>query len=160
MSKKKRPCLKKLRDEAYLRQNGLCIYCNKPMWTFDVEGYAFHHSVSVKQASWFQCTGEHLVAHSDGGPANRSNIVAACKFCNVKRHKRKRPRDPVAYASFVKRRLEKGCWNDSFLKLSESPWLPAVPIVQISQWFFNILHCVFGNSATMPQGKYKDRLLI
>ncbi|MDK8463079.1 HNH endonuclease [Marinobacter sp. SS13-12] len=88
------------------------------MWVSDVESYAAYHSISIKQASFFQCTGEHLVAHCDGGRANRSNIVAACKFCNTKRHCRKRPEDPVSYAFYVQRRLNKGSWNNHLLNVA------------------------------------------
>lgn len=85
------------------------------MWNSDLEGFAARHSISIKQAAFFQCTGEHLVAHSEGGTASKANIVAACKFCNLKRHARKCPPDPEDYSMFVHRRLEKGAWNSQLL---------------------------------------------
>ncbi|MGF2735373.1 HNH endonuclease [Marinobacter sp. DUT-1] len=88
------------------------------MWISDVESYASHYGISVKQASFFQCTGEHLVAHCEGGKANASNIVAACKFCNTKRHARNRPEDPISYAFHVQQRLKKGSWNNHLLNLA------------------------------------------
>nr|WP_209399021.1 HNH endonuclease [Marinobacter salsuginis] len=60
---------------------------------------------------------EHLVAHSEGGSAGQSNIVAACRFCNEKRHTRKNPPDPQAYSALVERRLQKGGWNSHLLDL-------------------------------------------
>ncbi|WP_420538483.1 HNH endonuclease [Marinobacter subterrani] len=91
------------------------------MWISDVESFAAHYSISVRKAQHFQCTGEHLVAHSEGGKPNSSNIVAACKFCNIKRHARKRPEDPVTYALHVQRRLKKGFWNNHLLNLAARP---------------------------------------
>lgn len=113
---KKRPCLKKLRQVAYYRQNGQCFYCQRPMWLSDMETYASLYRITKKQAFFFQCTGEHLVAHSEGGKASQENIVAACKFCNVKRHDRKRAPSPDDYAQYVQRRLEKGAWNSQMLR--------------------------------------------
>lgn len=81
------------------------------MWNSNIEAYAARHSMSVKQALHLKCTGEHLVAHSDGGTANQENIVAACRYCNSKRHARKRPLDPESFARFVQKRLEKRAWN-------------------------------------------------
>ena len=116
---KKRVSIKKPRTAAYYRQNGLCFYCFKPMWLHSVDEFASTHSISIKQANHFQCTGEHLAAHSEGGNAPQKNIVAACKFCNLKRHARSVPPDPGSFANLVHRRLAKGAWNSHLL----SSWL-------------------------------------
>jgi 5-methylcytosine-specific restriction endonuclease McrA len=81
------------------------------MWQNDIEGYARQHGISLARAKFFQCTGEHLVAYNKGGSASRKNIVAACLFCNQKRHKRKNPPSPSEYAVLVEKRLERGAWN-------------------------------------------------
>ncbi|WP_416383216.1 HNH endonuclease [Marinobacter sp. F4218] len=85
------------------------------MWISDIKTFAANFSISVKQARHLQCTGEHLVAHSEGGKASSSNIVAACRFCNVKRHARSTPREPKEFADFVQSRLQKGAWNTHLL---------------------------------------------
>ncbi|WP_417543038.1 HNH endonuclease [Marinobacter sp.] len=85
------------------------------MWQNDIENYARQHGISHARARFFQCTGEHLMAHSDGGEANHKNIVAACKFCNTKRHARKCPPSPEGYMAHVKKRLLKGAWNTPLL---------------------------------------------
>ncbi|WP_367648038.1 HNH endonuclease [Ruegeria arenilitoris] len=69
------------------------------------------YSISESHARWFQCTAEHLLAASEGGPLSPDNIVAACKFCNWTRHKSKRPLSPAVYKRQVLRRLELGKWN-------------------------------------------------
>ncbi|MBY6073418.1 HNH endonuclease [Marinobacter salsuginis] len=82
------------------------------MWNSDLQAFAIQHSLSLKKARNFQCTGEHLLAHSEGGSASSMNIVAACKFCNSKRHARKTAPEPRAFADLVQKRLEKGAWNN------------------------------------------------
>ena len=74
----KRKSLKNPRNLAFLRQNGRCYYCHQPIWQQNPEQYAQQHGLSLQQAQRMQCTGEHLKAHKDGGPANTENIVAAC----------------------------------------------------------------------------------
>ncbi|WP_370258285.1 HNH endonuclease [Marinobacter nauticus] len=85
------------------------------MWQDNIERYAKEHGISLARAKHFQCTGEHLVAHSEGGPASQENIVAACLFCNRGRHQRKNPPSPKEYGHLVQKRLEKGAWNSHLL---------------------------------------------
>ncbi|WP_421865640.1 HNH endonuclease [Marinobacter adhaerens] len=85
------------------------------MWQKDLNGYARLHGISLARAKYFQCTGEHLVAHSEGGSASQTNIVAACLFCNRNRHQRKNPPTPEAYSQLVEKRLERGGWNAHLL---------------------------------------------
>ncbi|WP_421866879.1 HNH endonuclease [Marinobacter adhaerens] len=85
------------------------------MWLHNVDQFASYHSITTKQASYFQCTGEHLIAHCEGGTPSQRNIVAACRFCNLKRHARQTPPDPFSYFRIVQRRLAKGAWNSHLL---------------------------------------------
>ncbi|WP_082877700.1 HNH endonuclease [Methylomonas koyamae] len=62
-------------------------------------------------AMHLKCTGEHLQAHSEGGKADRTNIVAACAYCNRLRHQRKEPPTPECYKALVNRRLSQGKWH-------------------------------------------------
>jgi len=82
------------------------------MWSGDLREFALKHNISIGQAKRFMCTGEHLEAHKDGGKANQSNIVAACWFCNQKRHKRKEPPPPDQYKKLVHQRLSQNRWHD------------------------------------------------
>jgi len=106
-----RKSLKKVRTNAYNHQNEKCYYCGHSMWNSSLNSFAKSHSISTKQAQYFQCTGEHLVPHSEGGNAKRRNIVAACLFCNRTRHKVKNALSAVLYKQKVKNRVKKGAWN-------------------------------------------------
>jgi hypothetical protein len=100
----------KRRQAKMQGQGGLCHYCGQPMWTDDPDAFCATHGVPRRKARLFQCTAEHLRARSDGGSEGTTNIVAACLFCNQTRHKAKRPLDPPAYRSRVRRRLDAGRW--------------------------------------------------
>ena len=106
----------KSRFKAYNFQQGRCIYCKYPMWLDDPEVFANKYKITTKQAKLFQCTAEHLKAKQDGGKNHESNIVAACHFCNQKRHKCKKPKDPIAYKNYVSSRLGKGKWNSVLIQ--------------------------------------------
>lgn len=105
------PTLSKLRLSAFRRQHGLCYYCQLPMWTADPLAFAAQYGVSAPQTRRFQCTAEHLVARQDGGKDQEGNIVAACRFCNQTRHKRKNPPDPDRYCALVAKRIMAGRWH-------------------------------------------------
>ena len=107
---KTRRSLIRPRTTAYQHQSGRCFYCGLPMWEDSAEEYASRNRVSLKQAHLFQSTGEHLKAHSDGGDASSSNIVAACRYCDTHRHKAARPLTPERYKRHVRERMEKGRW--------------------------------------------------
>jgi len=66
-----------------------------------------------------QCTGEHLIAHKNGGSAKKENIAAACRFCNKQRHHRKKDIEPGEFEKYVLGRLNKGRWHG--LKLDGQP---------------------------------------
>jgi 5-methylcytosine-specific restriction endonuclease McrA len=99
------------RTHAFTRQSGRCFYCSAQMWTDNPLEFANQHGITLGQARRFQCTGEHLVARQDGGSSRQSNIVAACRFCNELRHKRKTPLPPERYMQLVRKRMELGRWH-------------------------------------------------
>ena len=103
--------LTKYRLQAFNNQNGACYYCNAPMWLERVGSFATKHGISERQAHHLRCTAEHLIARQDGGPNSRNNIVAACRFCNETRHKRRNPLSPKKYASLIADRLNRGKWH-------------------------------------------------
>lgn len=81
------------------------------MWNIEPSEILSKFIVSANNLKHFKCTGEHLIAHCEGGPANQSNIVAACWFCNSKRHQRKIAIGLKQYKNHVLKRLKKGKWN-------------------------------------------------
>lgn len=81
--------LARARTVAYTRQSGGCFYCALAMWLDNPLEFASKYGITLGQAKRFQCTAEHLEARQDGGTAFQSNIVAACRFCNQHRHRRK-----------------------------------------------------------------------
>jgi 5-methylcytosine-specific restriction endonuclease McrA len=107
--------LTKSRLKAFNHQRGLCIYCELPMWLTSPIAFADKYYISIKSAALFKCTAEHLLAKQDGGKDDLSNIVAACHYCNQKRHKRKTPKDPLTYKEFVTLRVSRGKWHAMFI---------------------------------------------
>ncbi len=99
------------RTIAYARQSGRCFYCGLPMWLDNPLEFASKHGITLGQAKRFQCTGEHLEARQDGGTASQSNIIAACRFCNQHRHRRKRPPPSNVYKQLVRKRMSQGRWH-------------------------------------------------
>ena len=108
-----RKSLKKLRALAFAIQSGRCYYCGQPMWNSDRDLCLLidKHGISDRQARLLRCTGEHLVAHQDGGSSKQGNIVAACEFCNKQRHAKKVARSPSKHRTFVRKRLKQGAWH-------------------------------------------------
>jgi HNH endonuclease len=108
----------KSRFIAFNLQQGRCIYCELPMWLDNPEAFAIKYNITTKGAALFKCTVEHLLAKQDGGKDIESNIVAACHFCNQKRHNCKTPKGPVSYKHYVSNRLGKGKWNSALITRS------------------------------------------
>ena len=108
---KKRKSLVIPRRFAYTKQKGRCYYCEQPMWSDDLSIFASMYNLSLRKAKIFQCTGEHLVAFKDGGSSTKNNIVAACWFCNQKRHRRKTNPTPEQYKQMIRNRLSHGRWH-------------------------------------------------
>lgn len=97
---------------AFARQGGRCFYCNSPMWVTGQTEFAAKYRITGKQARQFQCTGEHLRERQSGGDDSVANVVAACRFCNLARH-RHRPAhapDPRAFKQRVQQRVADGRW--------------------------------------------------
>lgn len=103
--------LARLRRSAYASQSGCCYYCGFRMWESDPASFARVQHITVAQARSFKCTAEHLEAKEDGGKDTAQNIVAACLFCNSRRHRRKQAPSPNAYRQLVQNRLGKGRWH-------------------------------------------------
>jgi hypothetical protein len=81
------------------------------MWLASPDELIAQLNITKGIATRLQCTGEHLLARSDGGDASRRNIVAACRFCNSKRHSGKKVLDPRAYRKRVTERMRAGKWH-------------------------------------------------
>lgn len=103
------------RITAFHAQNGFCCYCHKPMCLENYPEFAIRYKISIRQARLFQCTGEHLVPFSEGGDSSRSNITAACLYCNRARHRRSKKMNPEKFHRHVQQRIEQGRWNSSML---------------------------------------------
>ena len=102
--------LKTLRDRAFVLQRGRCYYCRARMWLVSPAEIGVGDSTSGPD----QCTAEHLVARCDGGLDTCENIVAACRYCNQHRHRRKKALAPEEYAVHVRKRVARGAWNVGF----------------------------------------------
>jgi len=87
------------------------------MWQTDIDTFAKTYQISIKQAQCFKCTAEHLKAKQEGGTNAECNIAAACHYCNQRRHKRKKPLDPIAFKIHVEKRLTKGLWHSRVINL-------------------------------------------
>lgn len=74
------------RSLAFLKQGGLCHYCKKHMWLTHRSAFAKHHGLTNVQAGVRRCTAEHLQPRARGGKNDRSNVVAACWYCNQARN--------------------------------------------------------------------------
>jgi len=85
-----------IRRLAAKKQARHCYYCNRLM-------------TSQPQ---LRCTAEHLVPRSECGRDSKSNIVAACKFCNAMRH-RLYPRLVASeYAAAVRTLVNLNQWHE------------------------------------------------
>jgi heme oxygenase len=105
--------IKHIRATSFLKQSGLCYYCEQPMWISAPAAFLQQHRLKISRVRWLQATAEHLVAKRDGGIDFDDNVVAACLFCNTTRHKH-RPNSappPDVYRRHVRKRLAKGKWH-------------------------------------------------
>lgn len=85
-----------LRRKAAKKQSQLCYYCSRFM---------------TSRCPQLRCTAEHLVARSDHGKDTRSNIVAACRFCNVMRHRLFPRLSAQEYAAAVEDLVKRNKWH-------------------------------------------------
>lgn len=106
----------KNRRAAFNNQGGLCYYCGFPMWLSEPDRFAVAFKIGKGDSSRFQCTAEHLVAKQNGGGNSAVNVVAACRFCNSRRHRRSSPPSPSAHKKRVQKRLSAGRWHPSHLR--------------------------------------------
>ncbi|RSV20368.1 restriction endonuclease [Sphingomonas sp. ABOLG] len=103
--------LRRLKRRAFESQAGRCFYCEQPMWLADAATFAQRHNLSAESARHLQVTAEHVIARSCGGRDESSNIVAACRYCNTRRHRAKDALQADAYLTRVRRRLAHGKWH-------------------------------------------------
>ncbi|PLW66895.1 HNH endonuclease [Pseudohalioglobus lutimaris] len=108
---KRRKSLKKPRTRAFHNQSGLCYYCQQPMWLTSPTELTVNYGITHRRAMLLRCTGEHLIAHAEGGGSNSSNIVAACLYCNRQRHRRRGDLPPARFRDFVRKRMKQGRWH-------------------------------------------------
>jgi hypothetical protein len=99
------------RNTAFRNQCGRCFYCDMPMWLKTPDELAAPLGLKTRVVRCLQCTAEHLQPKSEGGTERASNIAAACKLCNFRRHQRKSAPDPTSYRVLVSSRLRKGRWH-------------------------------------------------
>lgn len=111
-----------LRRRAFKQQRGLCHYCGLPMWQVDEVSFAAHHGLTARLARLLQSTAEHLVARCNGGRDEHSNIVAACHWCNARRHLGRYKTAPTAeaYRHHVVSRMAEGRWHPANFYLHTS----------------------------------------
>jgi len=103
--------ISKHRFAAFQHQNGRCHYCGLPMWLKHPEELNPNLKGNHRALSRLRCTAEHLLARQDGGANSRANIVAACHFCNMTRHRITNPPDPARYREHVRHRVRAGKWH-------------------------------------------------
>jgi hypothetical protein len=103
--------LSSLRNECFNRQAGRCYYCCQPMWRDDLCEFASSYRIPEKSAGRLKATAEHLTARCDGGADEEPNIVAACVYCNGRRHRRKVALPPADYGRKVRHQLARGKWH-------------------------------------------------
>jgi hypothetical protein len=108
-------------------QGGRCYYCDQPMWAKNADRFASRFGVSKRSAAEFQCTAEHLTPRSAGGTHDGANVVAACRLCNRKRHRAKRPLPPEAFRAKVRQRMARGCWKTALLPKAASTLSGSLP---------------------------------
>lgn len=106
--------LTQLRYKAFHLQQCCCYYCGLPMWEST-------HRTLLRDAldlpdvllDSLRCTAEHLDARCDGGKDEPGNIVAACHWCNWKRHAHRPHCAPTvqAYQAEVQRKMTLGLWH-------------------------------------------------
>ena len=100
-----------LRNRRLGQQKWKCHYCGQPMWQRNLSAFAARYGLDEDKAAFFQATAEHLVPRSEGGANTLRNIVAACLFCNSRRHFAKAPLSHEAFREEVRVQMSKGEWH-------------------------------------------------
>lgn len=102
----------KLRNAAFHRQQGRCYYCGLSMWLDSPDKFMLTYSVTKPAALNLRCTAEHLLPRREGGRDDVRNIVAACWWCNNRRHRgRRKPLSPIEFRTLVQHQMAKGSWH-------------------------------------------------
>lgn len=107
--------LKKIRERAFESQEGKCFYCEFPMWLADPSTHPLWTPTLEGPLRRLQCTAEHKQARMDGGSDARLNVVAACRFCNMARHRRPQPLSARRFKMLVDSRIRQGKWHSAQL---------------------------------------------
>lgn len=103
--------LSKLCRRAFERQGGLCVYCGLPMIPREkIDHFSATLSLNPKCVLDVTATAEHLHARCDGGRDTASNIAAAHRVCNERRHRMRPSPEPGRYATIVRAQLAQGGW--------------------------------------------------
>ena len=102
--------IKNIRQSKMHAQRGRCYYCSLPMWdpALDFELPKICRTRAMQKK--LRCTAEHLLPRSEGGVDAAKNIVAACWYCNTRRHHTKHPLSPDAHRAHVQKRMAAGRW--------------------------------------------------
>ncbi len=100
-----------LRKTSFARQKGKCYYCQQPMCSNDIIDFADRYQISERQALQLRVTAEHLHARCDGGKNSVKNIVAACYYCNTRRHRCRVAMTPERHFRKVQTRMKRGKWH-------------------------------------------------
>ncbi len=108
--------LSNIRRTMMLAQEGRCYYCDLPMWDPELNPAVPEICQAPAMQKYLRCTAEHLRPRSEGGADAPGNIVAACWYCNTRRHHRKVPPSPDAHRAHVQERMAKGKWLAAQLK--------------------------------------------
>ena len=106
----------KIRRNCFISQGGNCYYCQQPMWHDNVEIFCREHHLTHRQARLLCVTAEHLNPKSNGGKNSKSNVVAACYFCNTRRHMTRSAVTPERHLEKVRGRMAEGKWHGMRLK--------------------------------------------
>lgn len=109
--------LSRLCRRAFERQGGLCIYCGLPMIPREkIDQFSAVATLSAKRLLDVTATAEHLRARCDGGRDTTTNIAAAHRVCNERRHRMRPAPEPSRYADIVRRQMAKGGWLKSGIR--------------------------------------------
>lgn len=102
-----------IRAAAFSCQAGRCYYCELPTWESHGKAFAKRLGIPRKLVRHLRCTAEHLKARRDGGGDEPSNIVAACEWCNQKRHAdgASAAPTPELHKMEVRRQVLRGEWH-------------------------------------------------
>lgn len=109
------PNLSRIRARAFEAQGRRCYYCAVAMWLGDSGPFEQAFDIKPKAARNYRCTAEHLVAKGEGGGDHENNIVAACYFCNKRRHARGGRLGSNEFRELVRHRTQAGIWHPEWV---------------------------------------------